>query len=143
MRKIDSKKIISLLAVFIVFVGAFVLLINKNKEENLADIGEQIPFNVQTIKGKQLVARDMNSSYPKFYVVYFGFDDEFDIHVYNFYNSFAEYHSEFNALMDNVLDYNAKEKMIRILYTKGVGEYEKVKNNLGEIVESDNLRIYE
>ena len=47
-----------------------------------------------------------------------------------------------NRLIDRIVDYNAKDKMIRYLYDRGYGTYDLVLNNLSMLVDSSNLKIY-
>ena len=139
--KINSNKIVSLLMVIMVFTVAFILLINKNKEEKLGDVFNN-NFNLETIPGKQLVLKDMNEDYSKYYVIYFGPSNSFDIHVFNYYNNDSEYQSEFKSLTNNIIYYNPDIKMLRVLYTSGIGSYDSVSNNLATILNSSNLRLY-
>lgn len=139
-EKNGLKKGLTLVGVLVVFVGAFVLLIDKKKkEEMLGDVNES-NFKLKTQEGKQLVVKDMDSSYDKYYVIYFG-EDTFDIHAFNYYNNDFEYENGFNNLISNVIDYNKNERMIRLLYTKGLGSYDSVLTNLSSILESSNLKI--
>ena len=144
-KKVDKnvekiQKLFYLGAVVIVFVMAFMLLIKKNQNDNLADVVMD-NFNVKTITGKQLVVKDLNYTYPKYYVIYFGPSDSFDVHAFNYYQNKGQYESEFKSLFNNIIDYNNNKKMIRVLYTRGIGSYQKVLDNLTTILNSNNLKV--
>ena len=135
----NSTKYLCLLLVIVVFVGAFVLLINK-QNDYMNDIAEG-GFNVKPEVGKVIVARDMNAIYPKYYVVYTN-EDDYSIYVYNYYETVSQYELEYNRLINDIVDYNEKDKMIRYIYDRGYGTYNEVLNNLSMIVNCNNLRIY-
>lgn len=139
-KKMDnSTKYLCLLLVIVVFVGAFVLLINRQNDymNDIADGG----FNVKPEVGKVIVARDMNAIYPKYYVVYTN-EDDYSIYVYNYYETVSQYELEYNRLINDIVDYNEKDKMIRYIYDRGYGTYNEVLNNLSVLVDSTNLKIY-
>ena len=136
----NFNKVLYLFIVVIVFGFAFVVLVNKQHNSSLADINGS--FNVRTEYNKRLVAQDMNTIYPKYYVAYF-YDGMYEIHSFNYYNTVSQYDLEFNRLLSDIVDYNRKESMIRTYDLKGVGTYEYVKENFESIVGVNNLKIYE
>lgn len=146
MRKKKNKKekstikLLYLFIVIIVFTIAFLLLINKQKEETLADTIES-NFNIKKETGKVIVARDMYSIYPKYYVIYFN-NNAYSFYVYNYYDTVSQYNLEFNRLIDKIVDYNIKDKMIRYLDSRGYGAYNEVLNNLSSITNCKELKIY-
>ena len=87
------------------------------------------------------MARDSSAIYPKYYVVYVS-GNEYTAYVYNYYDTVSQYTLEFNRLLDKIVDYNEKDKMIRYLYDRGYGTYNEVLNNLEMLVDSSNLKIY-
>ena len=60
------------IGIIILFMFAFIILIGKQQErENiLADIVDN-EFYLRTIPSKQLVVKDLDAIYPRYYVVYF------------------------------------------------------------------------
>jgi hypothetical protein len=116
------------------------LLIDKKNNDYMNDIHDG-GFNVSPEVGKVIVARDMDAIYPKYYVVYTD-DDSYSIYVYNYYETVSQYELEFNRLIDDIVDYNEKDRMIRYLYDRGYGTYNEVLNNLSMLVNSTNLKIY-
>ncbi len=140
-KKDNSTKYLCLFIVVIAFTLAFTLLINKEKNSSyMNDINEN-NLGVTPQVGKVIVARDMGAIYPKYYVVYIN-DDEYSLYVYNYYDTTSQYNLEYNRLINKIVDYNAKEKMIRYLHSKGYGTYVDVLDSLSTLVESDNLLIY-
>lgn len=140
-KKDNSKKLMCLFIVIIVFTLAFVLLINKQREdEYLADIMEN-NLNVKPEVGKIIVARDMHAIYPKYYVIFID-NNHYSLYVYNYYETVSQYNLEFNRLIDKIVDYNIKEKTIRYLDHRGYGTYYEVINNLSSITECRELKIY-
>lgn len=135
----NSTKYLCLLLVIVVFVAAFTLLINK-QNNYMNDINEG-GFNITPEVGKVIVARDMNAIYPKYYVVYTN-ENDYSIYVYNYYETVSQYELEYNRLIDSIVDYNEKDKMIRYIYDRGYGTYNEVLNNLSMLVDSTNLKIY-
>lgn len=135
----NSTKYLCLLLVIVVFVAAFTLLIDKqdNYMNDITDGG----FNIKPEVGKVIVARDMNAIYPKYYVVHTN-EDDYSIYVYNYYETVSQYELEYNRLIETIVDYNEKDKMIRYLYDRGYGTYNEVLNNLTMLVDSTNLKIY-
>lgn len=133
------NKVLYLFIVVIIFGFAFAILINKQQNSTLADISGA--FNVKTINNRILVSQDMNSIYPKYYVAYF-YDDVYEIHTYNYYNTVSQFDLEFNRLLDKIIDYNRKDNMIRTYDLRGVGTFKYVKDNLESIVGVNNLMIY-
>ncbi len=137
----NSMKVLYLFIVIIAFTLAFLLLINKKNEDSyLADIQEN-SFDVRPENGKVIVARDTYAIYPKYYVVNVN-NGHYSIYVYNYYDTVSQYNLEFNRLINQIVDYNIKDKMIRYLETKGYGTYDEVLNNLPIIVGNNNLKIY-
>ena len=140
-QKDNTMKYLSLFIVIVVFSFSFALLINKQQQDsymnNLSDSG----FNIVPQVGKVIVARDMDAIYPKYYVVYTS-EDNYSIYVYNYYETTSQYELEYNRLINDIVDYNAKDKMIRYLYGRGYGTYNEVLSNLSVLVDCDNLRIY-
>jgi len=140
-RKDSSTKYLCLFIVIVAFTFAFTLLINKQKNsEYMNDIKEN-NFGIQPEVGKVIVARDMNAIYPKYYVVYVE-EDNYSVYVYNYYETTSQYELEYNRLIDKIVDYNAKDNMIRYIYGRGYGTYNEVLNNLSQLVDSNNLKIY-
>ncbi len=139
-RKDSSTKYLCLFIVVIAFTFAFALLINKQKNDSyMNDMNDS--FGVTPEVGKTIVARDMNAVYPKYYVV--NVDGEnYTIYIYNYYETTSQYELEYNRLIDKIVDYNAKDKMIRYLYGRGYGTYNEILNNLSQLVDSSNLKIY-
>ena len=143
MKKIEnnSMKYLCLFIVIIAFTFAFVLLINKqNDEKNLADTIDS-DFNVKPQVSKVIVARDMHAIYPKYYVIYVN-SNYYSLYVYNYYDTISQYNLEFNRLIDKIVDYNIKDKMIRYLDSKGYGTYSELLNNLENIIGCKDLKIY-
>ena len=136
----SSTRYLLLLIVIIAFTFAFVVLINKQRNDYMNDISDG-GFNVKPEVGKVIVARDMNAIYPKYYVVYTNSND-YSIYVYNYYETVSQYELEYNRLIDRIVDYNEKDKMIRYLYDRGYGTYNEVLNNLTVLVDSNNIKIY-
>ena len=137
----DRTKLTYLFIVIMAFALAFVLLINKqNKDTYLADI-EESNFNIKPQEGKVIVAKDLHAIYPKYYVVYVN-DSRYSIHVYNYYDTISQYNLEFNRLINKIVDYNIKDKMIRYIDSEGYGTYNELLNNLSILVENENLKIY-
>ena len=135
-----STKYLCLFIVVVAFTFAFVLLINKQKNDSyLNDLNESL--NITPEVGKTIVARDMNAIYPRYFVVNVD-GEKYTIYVYNYYETISQYELEYNRLIDRIVDYNAKDKMIRYLYGRGYGTYGEVLNNLSQLVDSTNLRIY-
>ena len=116
------------------------LLINKQNNSYMNDITDG-GFNIKPVEGEIIVARDLNAIYPKYYVAY-THDDNFAVYVYNYYETVSQYELEYNRLIDSIVDYNEKDKMIRYILYRGYGTYEEVLNNLSIIVESSNIKIY-
>ena len=137
----SGTKFLSLFIVVVAFTMAFVLLINKQRQDVYYANANGNSFNIKPEYGKTIVAKDLNAIYPKYFVVYIN-DDEFSLYVYNYYETVSQYNLEFNRLIDKIVDYNAKDKMIRYLHSRGYGSYTEVLSNLSTLVESDNLLIY-
>ena len=139
-QKDNSTKYLCLFIVVIAFTFAFMLLINKQNNSYMNDISEG-GFNVKQETGKVIVARDMDAVYPKYYVVYTD-EDDYTIYVYNYYDTISQYELEYNRLIDSVVDYNAKDRMIRYIFDRGYGTYSEVLSNLSMLVGVSNLKIY-
>ena len=136
-----SMKYLCLFIVVIAFTFAFVLLIDKQRDsEYMNDIADG-GFSVKPEYGRVIVARDMNAIYPKYYVVYTN-EDSYSIYVYNYYETVSQYELEYNRLIDSIVDYNEKDKMIRYIYDRGYGTYNEVLSNLSMLVDSNSLKIY-
>jgi hypothetical protein len=127
--------------VVITFTLAFALLINKQKGDSYLNDMKENNIGVTPEVGKTIVAKDMEAIYPKYYVVYIN-GDSYSIYVYNYYETISQYNLEYNRLIDSIVDYNAKDKMIRYIHSSGFGTYDEVLNNLSTLVESNDLRIY-
>ncbi len=140
--KDNSNKILCLFIVVIAFTLAFALLISKQEgnTELLADIKDN-NFNVQPEVGKTIVAKDMTAIYPKFYVVYID-DFAYSIYEFNYYETISQYNLEYNRLINSIVDYNVKDKMIRTIHSRGYGTYDEVLNNLSMLVGCSDLKIY-
>ena len=141
-KKDNSTKILCLFIVIIAFTLAFALLINKQdgNAELLADVKNN-SFNIQPEEGKVIVARDMTAIYPKFYVVYVN-DETYSAYAFNYYETTSQYNLEYNRLIDSIVDYNIKEKMIRTFIGRDYGTYDEVLNNLSFILECNDLKVY-
>lgn len=136
-----SNKFLYLLIVIVAFTLAFIVLINRqNKDTYYLNMTES-NFSVTPKEGETIVARDGKAIYPKYYVVYVN-NDEYSIYVFNYYETVSQYNLEFNRLLDSIVDYNAKDKMIRYLHSRGYGTYLEVLNNLSSLVDCDNLMFY-
>ncbi len=140
-NKDASMKYLCLFIVVIAFTFAFVLLIDKQRNGDYMNDITDGGFSVKPEYGKVIVARDMNAIYPKYYVVYTNSND-YSIYVYNYYETVSQYELEYNRLIDSIVDYNEKDKMIRYIYDRGYGTYNEVLNNLSVLVDSTNLKIY-
>jgi hypothetical protein len=138
--KDNSMRYLCLFIVVIAFTFAFMLLIDKQNNNYMNDIHDG-GFDVTPEVGKVIVARDMEAIYPKYYVVYTD-NDTYSIYVYNYYDTVSQYELEYNRLIDQIVDYNEKDKMIRYLYDRGYGSYNEVLNNMSMLVDSKNLKIY-
>ena len=137
----EKTKLWYLFIVIISFTMAFVLLINKQKEDTyLADI-EESSFNIKPEVGKTIVAKDEYAIYPKYYVVFVN-NSNYTIYVYNYYDTISQYNLEFNRLISKIVDYNINDKMIRYMHSKGYGTYNEILKNLSVLVENENLKIY-
>ena len=137
----NGTRFLCLFVVIVAFTMAFVLLINKQKEDVYYANMKGTGFSIKPEEGKTIVAKDLNAIYPKYFVIYVN-DDEFSLYVFNYYETASQYNLEFNRLIDKIVDYNEKDKMIRYLHSRGYGTYDEVLKNLQTIVESDNLLIY-
>ena len=139
-QKDNSTKYLCLFIVIIAFTFAFMLLINKQNNSYMNDINDG-GFDVTPEVGRVIVARDMGAIYPRYFVAYVN-DEEYSIYVYNYYETVSQYELEYNRLVDKIVDYNEKDRMIRYIYDRGYGTYNEVLNNLPMIVDCSNLKIY-
>lgn len=135
-----STRYLCMFLVVIAFTFAFMLLINKQNNNYMNDINDG-GFNVTPEVGKVIVARDMDAIYPRYFVVYTD-EDIYTIYVYNYYDTVSQYELEYSRLIDDIVDYNEKDKMIRYLFDRGYGTYNEVLNNLSVLVGVNNLKIY-
>ncbi len=141
-KKKEEKIFNKVLYLFIVVVGfsfAFVLLINKQQDNNYGDVRNNY-FNERTIMGKQIVARDKNSIYPRYYMALF-MGNEYVVHVINYYETESQYNLDFSRDTFTILDYDRSKKMIRNAVTKGKGIFTDVLNELDNIIGVDGLEI--
>ena len=138
----SSTKFLLLFIVVVAFAFAFTLLIKRQQQDTYYSGAKESEFNIKPEYGKTIVAKDNNAIYPKYYVVYVNNDNEYAIYVYNYYETSSQYDLEFNRLIDSIVDYNAKDRMIRYLHSRGYGAYVDVLDNLSSLVDSDNLIIY-
>lgn len=140
-NKIVFNKVLYLSIIIIVFGFAFWLLIrNQYNESKNGDISNNFAYH--TIAGKQIVAQDLDSIYSKYYVAFI-YQNGYIVHAFNYYNTASQYELEFNRLIDLIVDYNAKNNMIRSFYTKGTDDYNYVKDNFKSIIGKDNIKVYE
>ena len=137
----NSMKYLGLFIIIVVFAFSFAMLIDKQQKDSYMNDLNENGFNVKPQLGKVIVSRDMTAIYPKYYVVYVN-EDEYSIYVYNYYETTSQYELEYARLINDIVDYNAKDKMIRYLFGKGYGTYNEVLSNLSVLVDCDNLRIY-
>ena len=146
MRKVKKEKDYGLsirIGIVILFIYAFIILISKQQDNNvLADISDA-NFNLKTIPAKQLVLRDFNAIYPKYYVFYFdNTDNTYIIHSFNYYQTDSQYELEFNNHLKKLVDYDYSEYMIRYIYKEGNGNYNSLMEDISVIIDSDNYKIY-
>ena len=140
-KKENRTKLLLLMVVVVAFTLAFVLLIKKQFDNTYLNDVVGSKLNVTPEIGKTIVAKDTGSIYPKYYVVNIN-EDYYTIYVYNYYETASQYELEFNRLIDSIVDYNAKDNMIRYIHSRGYGTYYEILNNLSTLVESNNLKIY-
>ncbi len=128
--------------VVLLFVFAFIILIGKQEENKaFADINEN-NITLRTIEGKQLVVKDLNSIYPKYFVIYFDSTDKTYItHVFNYYQTDSQYEMGYNSQLESIIDYNYNDYMIRCIYNNGIGTYDDVLEELPFIIGSSNYKI--
>ena len=132
-----------LIGICILFVFIFIILVGKQQDNKLADITDS-PFNMTTIEGSQLVARDLDAIYPKYYVVFFdNTDNTYIIHCFNYYETSSQYDLEFNRLLSSIVDYDYEKNMIRYIVSKGYGDFYTVRDDLPFLTNSLNLKIYD
>jgi len=141
-RKKRNMKIFTTILSIIIFILAFILLINKNSN-NQGDIKET-SFNILPSFNERIVVEDMDSIYKRYFVIYLdNTDNTYIVHSFNYYNTLSQYELEFQRLKETVVDYNINEYYIRYLYKKGIGTYQDVLNNLKNIINSRNIKIYD
>ena len=141
-RKKRNKKIITVLLSIIIFIISFILLINKNTS-NQGDIKET-SFNITPEYKERIVLEDMDSIYKRYFVIYLdNTDNTYIVHSFNYYNTQSQYELEFHRLKEKILDYNINEYYIRYIYNEGIGSYSDVLNNLENITNSRNIKIYD
>ena len=140
-QKEQSTKFLCMFIVVIAFTLAFVLLINKQHGDSYLNDLRKNSINIRPEVGKTIVAKDMKAIYPKYYVAYIN-DDSYSIYVFNYYETISQYNLEFARLKDVIVDYNAKDKMIRYLDSRGYGTYNEVLSNLSILVGCDDLLVY-
>ena len=132
------------IGILILFIYAFIALISKQQENNLL-LGDIIDneFYLRTVPTKQLVVRDMEAIYPRYYVFFFdNTDSTYIVHSYNYYQTDSQYELEFNNHLKYLVDYNYGDYMIRYVYGNGEGNYYDVIENLPSIIDSVDFRIY-
>lgn len=135
-------KIVGLVVMVILFVMAFILLINKHTA-NLGDVID-VPFSYETIKGKVLVVKDQDAIYPRFFVVFFDEANEhYIIHNFNYYETESQFDLDYHRYLNSVIDYNMNKNILRIKYYDGIGSYSYVKDNINRILELENVYVYE
>ena len=137
----NGMKFLCLVIVIMAFGLAFGLLIKKQFDNSYLNDVSANKLNVIPEVGKTIVAKDNNAIYPKYYVVNIS-GDAYSIYVYNYYDTISQYELEFNRLINSIVDYNSKNKMIRYIHSRGYGTYYEILSNLPILVECDNLKIY-
>ena len=140
-KQIRNNKFLYLLIVIVMYTVAIIVLINRQSRDVYYLNMTENNFSVSPKVGETIVARDKDSIYPKYYVVYVN-NNEYSIYVFNYYDTTSQYNLEFNRLIDKIVDYNSKDKMIRYLHSRGYGTYEEVYENLPALVESSSLLLY-
>ena len=141
-NKKNEKIFNKVLYLFIVVIGfsfVFVLLINKQQNASLGDVTRSY-FKERTIENIQIVARDKDTIYPKYYMALF-MDDEYVIHEVNFYETESQFNLEFSRETYRILDYDRSKKMIRKELKVGRGLYSEILNDFASVVGVDNLEI--
>ena len=145
-KKVSKGSFSIYLGIILLFVAAFIFLIDKQysmSANKLADVLDS-EINIRTIEGRQLVVRDMDAIYPKYFVIYFdNTDDTYIIHSFNYYQTDSQYELEFRNHLDRVVDYNYSDYMIRYVFDNGDGTFDSVKGKLSAIIGTDNYKIYE
>lgn len=136
------NKVVCLFIVVITFSFLFVVLIRKQQGNNLGDLLVSSKLQEKTIYGKEILARDMDAIYPKYYVVY-TMNNTYVVQSINYYETESQFNLEFSRLLNSIADYNRKEKMIRYDVSRGEASYDELKNNLSFYVGAPNLVIYE
>ncbi len=140
-RKKRNKKIFTSILSIIIFIIAFILLINKNND-NQGDIKET-SFNIMPLSNERIVLEDMDSIYKRYFVIYLDkTDNTYIIHSFNYYNTLSQYELDFHRLKETIVDYNINEYYIRNFYKEGMGTYQEVFRNLENIINLRNIKIY-
>ena len=131
------------IGIIILFIYAFIILISKQQGVNtLADIVDA-NFNIKSIPSKQIVVRDLNAIYPKYFVFYIdNTDNTYLVHTFNYYQTDSQYELEFNKFLKNIVDYDYSEYMIRYVFGSGTANYNELIEQISFIIDSDNYKIY-
>lgn len=133
------NKILYLFIVVIGFTFAFSLLINKHQESSLADVYNEY-FHESTIVGKQIVAKDVDCFYPKYYIALFmGMD--YVVQEINYYETESQFKLDFSRNTYRIIDYDKSKKMIHNEITVGRGIYTEVLNDFASIVGAEKIVI--
>ena len=131
------------IGIIILFVFAFIILIDKQRdnEEILGDIADSGYF--RSIPSKQIAVRDLSAIYPRYYVFYFdNTDNTYIVHSFNYYQTDSQYELELYNHLKYVVDYNYEYYMIRYVYGKGQGNYNDMFEEISSIIDSNNYQIY-
>ena len=131
------------IGIIILFIYAFIILISKQQGVNtLADIVDA-NFNIKSIPSKQIVVRDLNAIYPKYFVFYIdNTDNTYLVHTFNYYQTDSQYELEFNKFLKNIVDYDYSEYMIRYVFGSGTAKFNELIEQISFIIDSDNYKIY-
>lgn len=144
-KKIEKDSYLSMkIGIIILFVFAFIILIDKQqKNENiLADMVDN-EFYLRTIPSKQIVVRDLDVIYPRYYVFYIdNTDNTYIAHSFNYYQTDSQYELEFSIHRKYIVDYNYSDYMIRYICDSGKGDYEDIMERLPFIIDTFNYKIY-
>ena len=109
MKKKDEKSNLSMMiGIVILFVFAFIILISKQQENNkvLADIVDN-EFYLHTMPFERIVVKDLEASYPRYYVFYYDkTDNTYIVHSFNYYQTDSQYEMEYYNHFKYVIDYN-------------------------------------
>ena len=133
------NKILYLFIVVIGFTFAFALLVNKQQNNKLADVSSEY-FHETTIVGKQIVAKDVDTFYPKYYMALF-MGNDYVVQEINFYETESQFKLDFSRKTYQIIDYDKSKKMIRNEIKIGRGIYTDVLNDFASIVGAENIVI--